>query len=32
VSATPQEFAAIIHKTLDDAVPTIREFGLQQDQ
>ena len=32
VSATPQEFAAIIQKTLDDAVPTIREFGLQQDQ
>jgi tripartite-type tricarboxylate transporter receptor subunit TctC len=32
VSATPQEFAAVIQKTLDDAVPTIQEFGLQQDQ
>ena len=31
VSATPQEFSAIIQKTLDDAAPTIQEFGLQQD-
>jgi tripartite-type tricarboxylate transporter receptor subunit TctC len=31
-SSTPQEFGAIISKTLDDAMPTIREFGLQQDQ
>jgi tripartite-type tricarboxylate transporter receptor subunit TctC len=31
-SSTPQEFAAIIKKTLDDATPTIQEFGLQQDQ
>jgi tripartite-type tricarboxylate transporter receptor subunit TctC len=32
VSATPQEFSAIIRQTLNDAEPTIREFGLQQDQ
>ena len=32
VSATPQEFKAIIQQTLNDAEPTIREFGLQQDQ
>jgi tripartite-type tricarboxylate transporter receptor subunit TctC len=31
-SSTPQEFAAVIKKTLDDATPTIQEFGLQQDQ
>jgi len=31
-SSTPQEFAAIIKKTLDDVTPTIQEFGLQQDQ
>ena len=31
-SSTPQEFRAIINKTLDDAIPTIQEFGLQQDQ
>jgi tripartite-type tricarboxylate transporter receptor subunit TctC len=30
-SSTPQEFGAIINKTLDDATPTIKEFGLQQD-
>jgi len=30
-SSTPQEFGAIINKTLDDAMPTIKEFGLQQD-
>lgn len=32
VSSTPQQFAAIINKTLDDVVPTVQEFGLQQDQ
>jgi tripartite-type tricarboxylate transporter receptor subunit TctC len=31
-SSTPQEFGAIISKTLEDAMPTIEEFGLQQDQ
>jgi tripartite-type tricarboxylate transporter receptor subunit TctC len=31
-SSTPQEFGAIINKTLDDVLPTIQEFGLQQDQ
>lgn len=31
ISAAPQEFSAIIQKTLDDAAPTIQEFGLQQD-
>jgi tripartite-type tricarboxylate transporter receptor subunit TctC len=31
-SSTPVEFAAIIKKTLDDVMPTIQEFGLQQDQ
>ena len=31
-SSTPQGFVAIIKKTLDDAMPTIQEFGLQQDQ
>jgi tripartite-type tricarboxylate transporter receptor subunit TctC len=31
-SSTPQELAAIMRKTLDDTVPTIQEFGLQQDQ
>jgi tripartite-type tricarboxylate transporter receptor subunit TctC len=31
-SSTPQQFAAIINKTLDDVVPTVQEFGLQQDQ
>jgi tripartite-type tricarboxylate transporter receptor subunit TctC len=32
VSSTPQQFATIINKTLDDVVPTVQEFGLQQDQ
>jgi tripartite-type tricarboxylate transporter receptor subunit TctC len=32
ISATPQEFAAIIQKTLDDVAPAVQEFGLQQDQ
>jgi tripartite-type tricarboxylate transporter receptor subunit TctC len=32
VSSTPQEFGAIIQKTLDDVTPAIQEFGLQQDQ
>jgi tripartite-type tricarboxylate transporter receptor subunit TctC len=31
-SSTPQGFAAIIQKTLDDVVPTVQEFGLQVDQ
>jgi tripartite-type tricarboxylate transporter receptor subunit TctC len=31
VSATPQEFGAIIKKTLDDVEPAVQEFGLQQD-
>jgi tripartite-type tricarboxylate transporter receptor subunit TctC len=31
-ASTPREFGAIITKTLDDAMPTIQEFGLQQDQ
>jgi tripartite-type tricarboxylate transporter receptor subunit TctC len=30
--STPQGFSAIIDKTLADALPTIQEFGLQQDQ
>lgn len=32
VSTTPQEFGAIIRKTLDDVAPAVQEFGLQQDQ
>jgi tripartite-type tricarboxylate transporter receptor subunit TctC len=32
ISSTPQEFSAIIQKTLDDVTPAIQEFGLQQDQ
>jgi tripartite-type tricarboxylate transporter receptor subunit TctC len=32
ISATPQEFGAIIRKTLDDVAPAVAEFGLQQDQ
>jgi tripartite-type tricarboxylate transporter receptor subunit TctC len=32
ISATPQDFAAIIQKTLDDVAPAVAEFGLQQDQ
>jgi tripartite-type tricarboxylate transporter receptor subunit TctC len=31
LSSTPQEFGAVIQKTLDDAAPAIQEFGLQQD-
>jgi len=31
-SSTPQEFDAVIQKTLDEVVPTVQEFGLQQDQ
>jgi tripartite-type tricarboxylate transporter receptor subunit TctC len=31
-SSTPQEFGAVIQKTLDEVVPTVQEFGLQQDQ
>jgi tripartite-type tricarboxylate transporter receptor subunit TctC len=32
ISSTPQEFGAVIRKTLDDVAPAVREFGLQQDQ
>jgi tripartite-type tricarboxylate transporter receptor subunit TctC len=32
ISSTPQEFGAVIQKTLDEAAPAIKEFGLQQDQ
>jgi len=31
ISSTPQEFSAIIQKTLDDVTPAIQEFGLQQE-
>jgi tripartite-type tricarboxylate transporter receptor subunit TctC len=31
VSTTPQEFGALIQKTLSDVAPTVKEFGLQQD-
>jgi len=32
MSTTPQDFAAVIQKTLDDVAPSVQEFGLQQDQ
>jgi tripartite-type tricarboxylate transporter receptor subunit TctC len=32
MSTTPQEFGAVIQKTLDDVTPAVQEFGLQQDQ
>jgi tripartite-type tricarboxylate transporter receptor subunit TctC len=32
ISSTPQEFGAVIRKTLDDVAPAVAEFGLQQDQ
>ena len=32
ISATPQEFGAVIAKTLADTAPAVQEFGLQQDQ
>ena len=32
ISATPQEFGAVILKTLADTAPAVQEFGLQQDQ
>ncbi len=32
ISSTPQEFGAVIRKTLDDTAPAVQEFGLQQDQ
>jgi tripartite-type tricarboxylate transporter receptor subunit TctC len=32
MSTTPQDFAAVIRKTLDDVAPAVQEFGLQQDQ
>ena len=31
VSTTPEEFGAVIQKTLDDVAPAVQEFGLQQD-
>jgi tripartite-type tricarboxylate transporter receptor subunit TctC len=31
LSTTPQDFGAIIQKTLDDVAPAVQEFGLQQD-
>ncbi len=32
LSTTPQEFGAVMQKTLDDVAPAVQEFGLQQDQ
>ena len=32
ISTTPQEFGAVMQKTLDDVTPAVQEFGLQQDQ
>jgi tripartite-type tricarboxylate transporter receptor subunit TctC len=32
MSTTPEDFAAVIQKTLDDVAPAVQEFGLQQDQ
>ncbi len=32
VSSTPREFGAVMQKTLDDVVPAVKEFGLQQDR
>jgi len=32
IATTPQEFGAVMQKTLDDVTPAIQEFGLQQDQ
>jgi tripartite-type tricarboxylate transporter receptor subunit TctC len=32
IAATPQEFSAVMQKTLDDVTPAVQEFGLQQDQ
>jgi tripartite-type tricarboxylate transporter receptor subunit TctC len=31
MSTTPQEFGAVMQKTLDDVAPAVQEFGLQQD-
>jgi tripartite-type tricarboxylate transporter receptor subunit TctC len=31
ISTTPQDFAAVMQKTLDDVAPAVQEFGLQQD-
>jgi tripartite-type tricarboxylate transporter receptor subunit TctC len=31
IATTPQEFGAVIQKTLDDVAPAVKEFGLQQD-
>jgi tripartite-type tricarboxylate transporter receptor subunit TctC len=32
IAATPQEFGAVIAKSLADVAPAVQEFGLQQDQ
>jgi tripartite-type tricarboxylate transporter receptor subunit TctC len=32
IATTPQEFGAVMQKTLDDVTPAVQEFGLQQDQ
>jgi hypothetical protein len=32
VSSSPRDFGAVMQKTLDDVVPAVKEFGLQQDQ
>ena len=31
IATTPQDFGAVIRKTLDDVAPAVIEFGLQQD-
>ena len=31
ISTTPEEFGAVMHRTLDDVAPAVQEFGLQQD-
>jgi hypothetical protein len=30
-SSSPAQLGAIMQKTLDDVVPAVKEFGLQQD-
>jgi tripartite-type tricarboxylate transporter receptor subunit TctC len=32
VSSSPREFGAVMQKTLDDVMPAVKEFGLQQEQ
>jgi tripartite-type tricarboxylate transporter receptor subunit TctC len=32
VSSSPRDFGAVMQKTLDDVVPAVKEFGLQQDK